>query len=145
MPRIVIAPDKFRGTLEAADVASALATGLLAARPGLDVRCCPVADGGEGTLAAALANGWEPVTVPVAGPLGEPRTAAFGIGSVDGARAALVELADASGLAQIPSGPDGRPHAHGLLATSRGTGELIRAALDDRGPGVSVSVSGTGW
>ncbi len=143
MPRIVIAPDKFRGTLEAADVASALATGLLAVRPGLDVRCCPVADGGEGTLAAALANGWEPVTVPVTGPLGQPRTAAFGIGSVDGARAALVELADASGLALIPSGPDGRPLADGLLATSLGTGELIRAALDAGCATVVLGIGGS--
>lgn len=76
--RIVIAPDKFRGTLEAAEVASALAAGLTAVRADLDLRCCPVADGGEGTLAAALANGWEQVTTTVAGPLGAPLAAAFG-------------------------------------------------------------------
>ncbi|MFT4216200.1 MAG: glycerate kinase [Micropruina sp.] len=128
--RIVVAPDKFRGTLEAAEVASALAGGLLAARPDLDIRCCPVADGGEGTLAAALVNGWTRVDVPATGPLGEPRTAEFGIGTFEGARSALVELAVASGLALIPTDEAGRPRTDPLRATSRGTGELIRAALD---------------
>lgn len=128
--RVVIAPDKFRGTLEAAEVADALAAGLLAARPGLDVRRCPVADGGEGTLAAALANGWEAVAVPVTGPLGERRTAAFARGELAGAPAALVELAAASGLPLLPTDRSGRPVTDALRATSAGTGDLIRAALD---------------
>lgn len=128
--RVVVAPDKFRGTLEAAEVADALAAGLLSARPDLDVRCCPVADGGEGTLAAALANGWQAVTVPVTGPLGERHTAAFARGELDGAPAALVELAAASGLPLLPIDPSGRPVTDPLRATSAGTGDLIRAALD---------------
>ena len=128
--RIVIAPDKFRGTLEAADVAAAVAEGLLAALPDADVRRCPVADGGEGTLAAAVANGWEPLTVPVTGPLGEVRTADFARGELDGAPAALVELAAASGLPLVPTDRSGRRLTDALGATSAGTGDLIRAALD---------------
>ncbi|MFT4225375.1 glycerate kinase, partial [Micropruina sp.] len=141
--RIVIAPDKFRGTLEAAEVASALATGLTAARADLEIRCCPVADGGEGTLAAALANGWEQVTTTVAGPLGAPQVAAFGLGSLDGEPAGLVELAVASGLALIPADATGRRRTDPLGATSRGTGELIRAALDAGCATVILGIGGS--
>lgn len=141
--RVVIAPDKFRGTIEAAEVASALAAGLRAARPGLDIRCCPVADGGEGTLAAALSNGWEPRVITVTGPLGEPRTASLGLGTLDGAPAALVELALASGLALIPADSSGQQATDPLAATSRGTGELIRAALDAGCATVALGIGGS--
>ena len=141
--RIVIAPDKFRGTLEAAEVASALATGLASTGIDLDLRCCPVADGGEGTLAAALANGWERVTTTVAGPLGEPRSAAFGIGGFEGEPAALVELAMASGLALIPADAAGCLQTRPLDATSHGTGELIRAALDAGRGTVVLGIGGS--
>ncbi len=141
--RIVIAPDKFRGTLEAAEVASALAAGLTAVRADLDLRCCPVADGGEGTLAAALANGWEQVTTTVAGPLGAPLAAAFGRGSLDDEPAGLVELSVASGLALIPADATGRRRTDPLGATRRGTGELIRAALDAGCATVILGIGGS--
>ncbi|MCO7194336.1 glycerate kinase, partial [Pseudonocardia sp. McavD-2-B] len=61
MSAILLAPDKFKGSLDAAAVADALAAGIADVDPGRPVRRCPVADGGEGTVAAALAAGWEPV------------------------------------------------------------------------------------
>ncbi len=141
--RVLIAPDKFRGTLEADQVTAALTAGLLAARADLDVRRCPVADGGEGTLAAALANGWRHVVVPVTGPLDEPRSAAFGLGSFEGEPAGLVELAAASGLALIAADESGRPRTDALRATSRGTGDLIRAALDARCRTIVLGIGGS--
>lgn len=141
--RVVIAPDKFRGTLEAAEVAEAVASGLRAVRADLDIRCCPVADGGEGTLAAALANGWQPRVVPVTGPLGEARTASFGLGTLADEPAALVELALASGLALIPADSSGARRTDPLAAGSRGTGELIRAALDAGSGTVVLGIGGS--
>jgi len=114
--RVLVAPDKFKGTLTAVEVAGHLAAGLRDA--GHEAVELPVADGGEGTLAAALAAGFRRVPVTVCGPTGTPVAAAIGLR--DGT--ALVELAAASGLA--PADPDP------LRATSRGTGELVAAALD---------------
>ncbi len=118
---VVIAPDKFKGCMSAYDVASHVARGLRRFRPGLDVRLAPVADGGDGTLAAVAARGFTLVPVVVSGPTGQPVHARF---ARQGNRA-VVELAEASGLRRLPGG---RPDA--LRATSRGTGELIRAALE---------------
>jgi glycerate 2-kinase len=135
--RIVIAPDKFKGSLEAQEVAEAIADGLAAVLPMAEVHCQPVADGGEGTVAAALASGYRPVTVSVSGPLGAPIEATF---AVDGSRA-VIEMAAASGLLVLPVGDDGGPALDALAATSLGTGELIRAALD---AGCSEIVLGVG-
>jgi glycerate kinase len=119
--RVVVAPDKFKGSLSAAEVAAHLAAGLTAAAPDATVVQVPVADGGEGTLAAALAAGFDRVPVRVAGPTGAPLDSALAVRD----RTAVVELAAASGLAVLPGG---RPAA--LAATSLGTGQLVRAALD---------------
>jgi len=130
--RVLVAPDKFKGSLDAADVAEAVATGVRQARPGTEVRCVPVADGGDGTLAAALAAGYRPVEVTVQGPTGQPVTTAF----ARRGGTAVVELADACGLGRLPGGvPDP------LLASSRGLGEVLVAALDD---GCSEIVLGIG-
>ncbi|HET9559735.1 MAG TPA: glycerate kinase [Actinomycetota bacterium] len=118
---VVVAPDKFKGSLGAPEVARAVADGLRAAVPGVDVREHPVADGGDGTVEAALSAGYDRHEVRCAGPTGEPVTAALAVAG----EVAVVELAEASGLRRLPGG---RPAA--LTATSRGTGELIRAALD---------------
>lgn len=134
MTRVVIAPDKFKGSLTAAQVAEAVRSGLSAAVPGLDVRAVPVADGGDGTLAAAVAAGFERVAVTAAGPTGEPVPTAYGRrGDV-----AVVEMADVSGLSRLPGG---RPAP--LTATSRGTGELIGAALADGARRVVVGIGGS--
>lgn len=114
---------------------------MLAARPGLDIRCCPVADGGEGTLAAALSNGWEPRVITVTGPLGEPRTASLGLGTLDGAPAALVELALASGLALIPVDSSGQQATDPLAATSRGPASSSGPRWTPAAPPPSRSVS----
>jgi glycerate 2-kinase len=118
---VVVAPDKFKGSLSAAEVAREVADGLRAAIPGLNVREHPVADGGDGTVEAALSAGYARREVRCTGPTGEPVTAALAVRD----QVAVVELAEASGLRRLPGG---RPAA--TTATSRGTGELIRAALD---------------
>src|SRR4051812_5642139 len=122
MPAVLVAPDSFKGTLTAAEVAAAVSAGMLRERPGLDVLALPVADGGEGTLAAAVAAGFERVAVTVRGPTGEPVQAAYGRRG----DTALVELAEASGLARLPGGVPAP-----LTAGSRGTGELMAAAVGD--------------
>jgi glycerate kinase len=134
--RIVIAPDKFKGSLSAPDVARHLEEGLHAGarRAGLgplEVLRIPVADGGEGTLDAAVGSGFTRRSAVVSGPTGQPLTAEFAVRG----REAVIEMAAASGLAVLPAGSgqagDGGPDsATARAATSLGTGELIRAALD---------------
>ena len=118
--RILIAPDKFKGSLTAEQVAMIIGDELTRDRPDLDWRACPVTDGGDGMLAAALGAGYVREPVTVSGPTGRPVDS--GYARRDGS--AVVELADASGLARLP---DGRPDPMG--ASTRGTGELIAAAL----------------
>jgi glycerate kinase len=120
--RIVIAPDKFKGSLSAPDVARHLAAGLQSATGhNLDVLRIPVADGGEGTLDAAVGSGFTRRSATVSGPTGQPLRADFAVRG----REAVLEMAAASGLAVLPGGT---LDAKG--ASSLGTGELIRAALD---------------
>lgn len=128
--RIVIAPDKFKGSLTAAEVARALAEGL--AGPGIETDQVPVADGGEGTVEAAVSTGFRPVEVEVPGPLGDPVRATYAIGvpAGGGPETAVIELAAASGLDLLPHSADGRPRFSPLRASSAGTGALVRAALD---------------
>ncbi len=119
--RVVIAPDKFKGSLSAPEVAAHLARGLAEAVPGVRTDEVPVADGGDGTVDAAVAAGYRRIDVPVSGPTGEPVTAAFAIrGDV-----AVVEAAQACGLSRLPGG-----RLRPLTATSYGVGELIGAAAD---------------
>ncbi len=145
--RVVVAPDKFKGSITAAGVAEHLARGLSAglAHP-VDVVCVPIADGGDGTVDAALAAGFEPVTVTVSGPVGHPTPATFAVGDghglgAPGVRTAVVELATASGLGKLPHTESGQPELDALHASSRGTGELIAAALD---AGAALIVLGVG-
>jgi glycerate kinase len=118
---VVIAPDKFKGSLTAPEVARRVAAGLHRFRPGLELRLAPIADGGDGTLEAVTARGYAPVPVLVSGPGGTPVEAAFVLRDLT----AVVELAEASGLRRLPGG-----RLNPMLASSRGTGELICAALD---------------
>lgn len=121
MNHVLVAPDKFKGSLTAPEVAAHVAAGLRRARPGLDVREVPVADGGDGTLHAAVAAGFRRVPVRATGPLGDPVDTAYA--ERDGVT--VVELADASGLGRLPAGVRAPLHA-----TSAGTGDVIRSALD---------------
>ena len=120
-PKIVVAPDKFKGSLTAVQAAQAIADGLRRSRADIDVVQLPVADGGDGTVAAALAAGYEPRTATVQGPTGEPVEATF---AVRGEQAVL-ELAEASGLSRLPHGTRAP-----LTASTYGTGQLLLAALD---------------
>lgn len=131
--RIVVAPDKFKGSLDAASVAAALAAGVRDVLP--DARCelVPMADGGDGTVDAFLASGATARTVLVGGPLGAPVDATY---ARDG-DVAIVEMAAASGLVLVADGPDAR------RATTRGTGELLRDALDGGARRIVLGIGGS--
>jgi glycerate kinase len=130
--RVVVAPDKFKGSLTAAEAAEAIEAGLRRARPDVEVTRLPVADGGDGTLATMVAAGARRVPVRAGGPTGEPVDAAIAVAG----DTALVEMAEASGLRRLPGG---RPDP--LHATTYGTGQLISAALEE---GVARLVLGIG-
>lgn len=120
--KVICAPDSFKGSIDAVSAARAMARGVLAAYPGADVDCCPVGDGGEGTLAALLeAIDGESVDVPATGIYGDPVDACVGRFSVGGF--AYVETAMATGAATAPGGRLDVMHA-----TSYGAGELVAAA-----------------
>jgi glycerate kinase len=135
--RIVVAPDKFKGSLPARDVARAIAAGLLAGNPGLDVVELPVADGGDGTLAGALATGFERVQVTAEGPLGQPVDSAFGLRAGAGG-VAVVELADAVGMQRMPAGV-----LAPLRASTFGLGQLIGRALDRGAKTIILGLGGS--
>src|ERR1700748_42997 len=120
MSRVVVAPDKFKGTLTAAQVAAYVAAGLGGASPGVKTVKVPVADGGDGTVDAAEAAGYRRVDIGVRGPTGKPVNASFAL--LDGT--AIIESAQACGLTRLPGGAPAP-----LTATSRGVGELILAAV----------------
>ncbi len=122
--KIVIAPNAFKGSLEAPAVAAAIARGVAAACPERKVALMPLADGGDGTTGCIIsATGGSLHRKIVTGPLGEPVEGAWGI-TGDGFTA-VVEVASASGMARIS-----RRELDPLRATSFGTGELIEAALE---------------
>jgi len=98
--RVVLAPDKFKGSLTAAEVAETLATGMQDVLPGLETIMLPVADGGDGTVAAALSAGFAKISVDAVGPTGEPVQATY---ALNGDRA-VVELAAVVGLSMLPGG-----------------------------------------
>ncbi|MFC3981272.1 glycerate kinase [Streptosporangium jomthongense] len=125
---VVVAPDKFKGSLSAAEVAAHVARGL---GPGVTVVTLPVADGGDGTVEAVVAAGFTRVEIQVAGPTGEPVRAAYAwreAAQGEPGPTAVVELAEASGLRVLPQRGDG-PGFAPLTATTRGTGELVADAL----------------
>jgi glycerate 2-kinase len=132
--RVLVAPDKFKGSLTAREVAARVAAGIGAEAPGVEVVQVPVADGGDGTLDAAVAAGFTRVEVTAHGPTGEPVTTAFA--ARDGV--AVVEMADVSGLALLM--PD---RLDALNASSYGTGEVIRAALDHGCREIMLGIGGS--
>jgi len=127
--RIVVAPDKFKGSVSAEEAAAHIAAGIREAQPHAQVTVLPVADGGEGTLDAAVTAGYTRHDLTVTGPIGEPVAAAWA--RLDDT--AVVEMSLASGLAALPHDENGDPILAAREATSRGTGELIAAALDTTG------------
>ncbi len=132
---VLVAPDSFKGTFSAAQVAAAVAKGLRAA--GREAEELPVADGGEGTMDVLVsALGGELRTVGVSDPLGRPIEASFAL-LPDGA-AAIVETAQASGLGLVAE-----DERDAWTASTRGTGELIAAAVDAGAEKVIVTVGGS--
>src|SRR5690349_17153220 len=121
-PPVLVAPDAFKGTLRAAQVAASVGAGL--ERAGLvPPDLCPVADGGEGTLEVLLtALGGQTAGAAATDPLGRP-IAQAGFALIEDGGTAIVEVAEASGLHLV-----GEDERDAYAATSRGTGELIAAA-----------------
>jgi glycerate kinase len=133
MARVLLAPDKFKGTLTAAEVAGYLADGIRSRRPDTEIVTVPVADGGDGLLDAFAAAGFERVPVRAAGPTGIVGPTSY----VRRDDEAVIELAAVAGLAQL-----GRELAP-LTATSRGVGEVIAAALDAGCRRIIVGIGGS--
>ncbi|NEC89868.1 glycerate kinase [Streptomyces sp. SID12501] len=131
---MLIAADKFKGSLTAVEVAERVTAGLRRAAPGVEVESLPVADGGDGTVDAAVAAGFERREVRVAGPLGHEVTAAFALRG----DTAVVEMAEASGLQRLPAGVFAP-----LTASTYGSGELLRAALDAGARTIVFGVGGS--
>ena len=137
MRTVLIAPDSFKGSLTSVQVAQALADGWLRARPDDAILLCPLADGGEGTLAAIeAAGGWIWQTSTVHDPLGRPIDARWLL-SEDGTRA-VVEMAEASGLSRVTAA-----ERDPIGATSIGTGELVGAAIDAGARHVTLGIGGS--
>ncbi|MGW2647558.1 glycerate kinase [Streptomyces sp. NPDC001393] len=132
--RVLIAADKFKGSLTAVQVAERVTAGLHRVVPDLHVEALPVADGGDGTVDAAVAAGFERREVRVAGPLGQEVTAAFALRG----ETAVVEMAEASGLQRLPAGVFAP-----LTASTYGSGELLRAALDAGARTIVFGVGGS--
>ncbi len=137
--RLLVAPDKFRGTLTAGQAAAAIAAGWRRTRPEDEIDQAPMADGGEGTLDAVLATmGGSRRVARVRGPLGDPVEAVFGL--IDGpkGRTAVIELARASGLELVtPARRDP------LRASTWGTGELILAGCREGAREVLLCIGGS--
>lgn len=135
--RVIVAPDKFKGTLTAAEAAAAIALGVRRAAPDAEVVVTPVADGGEGTVDAAVAAGFRRVVVTVSGPAGDAVAAAMAVRG----GTAVIEMAEASGLRALSGGrPDA---ATARTATTFGTGQLIAAALDAGATRVVLGIGGS--
>ncbi|MFP8884065.1 glycerate kinase [Streptomyces mangrovi] len=132
--RVLIAADKFKGSLTAAQVAEHTAAGIRRARPGTGVEALPVADGGDGTVDAAVAAGFALRQTAVTGPLGKAVTASYALRG----DTAVVEMAQASGLQKMPEGV-----LAPLSATTYGTGELLLAALEAGARTVVLGVGGS--
>ncbi len=137
--RVLVAPDKFRGTLTARQAADAFATGWRRERPADEVELVAMADGGEGTMEAVVGSlGGRVVAAQVTGPLGDRVEAAFGLAPSAEGLTGVVEMARASGLALLGAG-----RRDPLRATTRGTGELIAGAIDAGADRLVVCIGGS--
>jgi glycerate kinase len=134
---VLFAPDSFKGSVTSVDVARSLAAGWARARPGDELLLAPLADGGEGTLVAiAAAGGWEWREAAAHDPIGRPIRAAW-LQSADGTRA-VIELAAASGLSRLKA-----DELDPVGASTFGTGEVIRAAVDAGVRQITLGIGGS--
>ncbi|CAN5339511.1 glycerate kinase [soil metagenome] len=131
---VVIAPDKFKGSLSARQAAAAMALGVRRVDPGLRTVQCPVADGGDGTLETVIAAGFERVPVYAAGPTGQPRLTAY----ARRGGTAVVEMAEICGLQRLPGGTPAP-----MAASSYGLGAVVAQALDHGCRDVVIGVGGS--
>jgi glycerate kinase len=135
--KVVIAPQAFKGSLEAPEVAEAIGRGIKQVWPRSELVILPVADGGEGTVRAMVqASGGRSITTRVLGPLGQPVNASWGI--LGDGETAVIEMAAASGLPLLR-----RADRDPLRATTYGTGEVIRHALDQGVRKLIVGIGGS--
>jgi len=132
--RVVLAPDKFKGSLTATQAVEAMALGLRTSDSRIEAVACPVADGGEGTLTAVLSTGFEPVPVSATGPDGR-QVSTFYARKED---TAIVEMAEACGLGRLPEAV-----RLPMSATSRGLGDVIAAAIGDGCQRIIVGIGGS--
>ena len=133
---ILIVPDSFKGSLSSTQVGERIRDGLRSVLPQASFRLLPVADGGEGTVeAVSAAAGGTAYSVQVAGPMGNPVSAQYAV-LPDGT--AVLEMAQASGLPLVPL-----PLRDPGRATTRGTGELISAALDQGCSRILIGIGGS--
>lgn len=134
IPVIVVAPDKFKGSLTASEAADAIRRGVLAAAPGARVLLCPMADGGEGTVDVFLERGAHRKVARVRGPLGKPVDAVYALDK----DVAVLEMASASGLGLLVAS-----EYDPMRADTYGTGELICAALDAGAKRLVIGIGGS--
>ncbi len=122
--KIIVAPDKFKGSMSASKAAEVIEQGIASAFPGTDIYKFPLSDGGEGLVESLTGKaGGSIETATVTGPLGKPVEAAYGL--INAGRTGIIEMAAASGLALVPE-----KKRDPCAATTYGTGELILAALN---------------
>jgi glycerate 2-kinase len=132
--RVVVAPDKFKGSLTAAEVVDAVVSGLLAVAPDTDVVRVPIADGGDGTVAAAVSRGFTAVPVDASGPTGEPVSAIYARHD----HQAVVELAGVCGLDLLPGR---RPEP--LDASTYGLGQVLAHAITQGATDIVLGIGGS--
>ncbi|MCW2564935.1 MAG: glycerate kinase [Mycobacterium sp.] len=132
--RVVIAPDKFKGSLTAGQAARAMAVGVKRANPELTAVECPVADGGDGTLDTAVAAGFERVPVYAEGPTGQVVLTAY----ARSGKTAVVEMAEICGLQRLPGGTTAP-----VTASSYGLGQVVWQALEHGCSDIVIGVGGS--
>jgi glycerate kinase len=131
---VVIAPDKFKGSLTAAEAAHAISLGLERGDPTLTAVQCPVADGGDGTLGTVLAAGFERIPVYAKGPTGQVVHTAY----ARSGKTAIVEMAEICGLQRLPGGAPAP-----MAASSHGLGAVVAQALDHGCRDIIIGVGGS--
>lgn len=135
--KIIISPDSFKGSVSAIDVAKSIEDAILSVDSSVKTVTMPVADGGEGTIEAiASCVPAKLHEVTVFGPMGEEATACFA--TIDNGGTAIIEMAQASGLPMVPVA-----NRNPLLATTYGTGELLKAALDQGCKKMIIGIGGS--
>ncbi len=135
--KVIVAPDKFKGSLSAPEAARAIARGVARAAPLAEVVLVPMADGGEGTVEALVeATDGHYREAIVSGPLGDPVSARFGL--LGDGRTAVVEMASASGLVLVPI-----DRRNVLDASTFGTGELILSAVEGGATRLIIGIGGS--